>query len=74
MKGKRLWAALLAAAVLSRLLSGGGLAQEERTAAELVAVRSVPVRGESVPPGTRDHRTGLAGFSEKSDTYSKLKI
>lgn len=50
MKGKHLWAVLLAAVVLSGLLLGSGvLAVEESSPAELEAAQTVPVLEESVP-------------------------
>lgn len=50
MKGKHLWAVLLAAVVLSGLLLGSGvLAVEESSPAELETAQAVPVREESVP-------------------------
>lgn len=50
MKGKHLWAVLLAVVVLSGLLLGSGvLAVEESSPAELEAAQTVPVLEESVP-------------------------
>lgn len=47
MKGKHLWAVLLAAAILCGLLGSGGLALEESSPAELETAQAVPVREES---------------------------
>lgn len=74
MKGKHLWAVLLAVVVLSGLLLGSGvLAVEESSPAELEAAQTVPVLEESVPTEETTSAEGAAAETTPPEAEAWLE-